>query len=334
MEDALAPSLLAAVRIMAREATLDARLTALASEAGSIAGGVGALTLLSDVDAGVFATPEGDALDLDAPTVTALRDATEERRASWAVRLPASLAMYLGMDQGSIVPLVASDETGPMAQGVMVVGGSAGADEDGTRDAILALADLAAIAIQQERLRTALGEHGAWQERVARTDQLTGLADRLTFLQMLELEVVRAARQGTALAVVVFAIDDLEGITRAQGGRTADDIVRVVAATLADGVRLVDTVARLGPDELGVIAPGDPTGTVARRVCEAVASLPSIGGVTPGVRAGVAHHPRDGADPADLLRAAQDAITLARAGDVGSIVGLRELADIEVGPTA
>jgi GGDEF domain-containing protein len=96
----------------------------------------------------------------------------------------------------------------------------------------------------------------------------------------------------------------------------------------------VDTVARLGPDELGVIAPGDPTGTVARRVCEAVASLPSIGGVTPGVRAGVAHHPRDGADPADLLRAAQDAITLARAGDVGSIVGLRELADIEVGPTA
>lgn len=332
--DALAPSLLAAVRIMAREATLDARLVALASEARTIAGGVGGRTLLRDADRDAFATPEGDLVDLDAPALAALLDAVEERRPVWDASLPGSLMTLVGTERGSIVPLVASSDAGPAAVGVLVLGERAASVEDGARDAILALADLAAIAIQQEQLRTALGEQGGWHDRMARTDPLTGLADRPTFLQMLELEVIRAARQGTALAVVVFAIDDVEGITRAHGGRAADDILRVIAATFADGVRLVDTVARIGPDELGVIAPGDPTGTVARRVCEAVASLPAVDGVTPGIRAGVAHYPRDGAGPAELLRAAQDAITLARAGDVGSIVGLRELADLEVGPTA
>jgi diguanylate cyclase (GGDEF)-like protein len=144
---------------------------------------------------------------------------------------------------------------------------------------------------------------------------------------MLELEVLRSTRQGTALAVVLVAVDDLETIASAHGGRLADDILRVVAATLADGLRLVDTIARLGPDELGVVAPGDASGMVARRVVDAVASLPDVGGVTPRVRAGVAHHPTDGTDAGELLRAAQAALTQARAGSPATIIGLRAIAD-------
>ena len=102
-----------------------------------------------------------------------------------------------------------------------------------TRDTLVALADLAAVAVEHERLRAALEERGAWQDRVARMDPLTGLADRATFLQMLELEVLRSTRQGTALAVVLVAVDDLETIAAVHGGRVADDVLRVVAATLA-----------------------------------------------------------------------------------------------------
>jgi GGDEF domain-containing protein len=51
----------------------------------------------------------------------------------------------------------------------------------------------------------------------------------------------------------------------AQGGRAADDVLRVVAATLTDGLRRVDTIARLGPEEDGVFAPGDEGGKVALR---------------------------------------------------------------------
>jgi diguanylate cyclase (GGDEF)-like protein len=333
MEDANAPSLLAAVRILAREGTLDARLTAFAREARTVSGGVGALTLLRDVEAGSFVTPAGDQLALDATTLSTLRDAAEERRATWSTALPSGLADLAGADRGSIVPLVTANGAGPVVHGVLVVGGGDAAD-DTVRDTLGALADLAAVAVEHERLRAALDERGAWQERVARTDLLTGLADRATYLQMLELEVIRATRQGTALAVVLFAVADLEQVSTAHGGRVADDILRLIAATLADQVRLVDTIARLGPDEVGVVAPGDPGGIVARRVIDALAALPHVEGIVPDVRAGVAHHPVDGTDAAELLRAAQEALTRARAGAAGTIVGLREVTDGGVVPAS
>lgn len=328
MEDANTPSLLAAVRILAREGTLDARLTALAREARTVSGGAGAITLLRD-EGGAFATPAGDRLELDPAALAVLQDAAEERRATWSASLPTGLAALAGASTGSIVPMLTADETGPLAQGVLLLGGGDTASEP-VRDTLGALGGLAAMAVEQERLRAALRERGAWQERLARTDPLTGLADQATFLQMLELEVVRATRQGTALAVVLFAVDDIQGISTTQGGRVADDILRVVAATLADGLRLVDTIARLGPDEVGVVAPGDASGTVARRVLDAVAALPDVGGVTPQVRAGVAHHPVDGTDAADLLRAAQEALSQARAGVPGAIVGLRSSPDVGI----
>jgi diguanylate cyclase (GGDEF)-like protein len=331
VEEATAPSLLAAIHILAREGTLDARLHAFAREARTVAGGGGAVILLRDVEGGTFATPLGGPLELDGAGVATLRDAAEERRATWSATLPSGIAALVGDDRGCILPLVNASAAGAQVQGVLVVGGGDTA-ADATRDALGALAELAAVAIEQERLRTALEERGAWHDRVARTDPLTGLADRATFIQMLELEVLRATRQGTALAVVLVAVDDLEPITTAEGGRLADDILRVVAATLADGLRLVDTIARLGPDELGVIAPGDPSGTVASRVLAAVASLPDIGGVTARVRAGVAHHPADGTDAAELLRAAQGALTEARAGSPGTIIGLRAGFDAGVAP--
>ncbi|MET0771942.1 MAG: GGDEF domain-containing protein [Candidatus Limnocylindrales bacterium] len=333
MEDAKAPSLLAAIHILAREGTLDARLSAFAREARTVSGGVGALTLLRDVDGGTFATPAGEPLDLDGAALSALRDAAEERQASWSTALPSGLAALAGADRGSIVPLVTANGAGPVVQGVLVVGGG-DAETVATRDALTALADLAAVAVEHERLRAALEERGAWQDRVARIDPLTGLADRATFQQMLELEVLRSTRQGTALAVVLVGVDELEPIAATHGGRVADDILRVVAATLADGLRLVDTIARLGPAELGVIAPGDSSGVVARRVIDAVASLPDVGGVTPRVRAGVAHHPSDGTDADELLRAAQGALAQARAGSPATIVGLRATVDAGVAPVS
>jgi hypothetical protein len=46
-----------------------------------------------------------------------------------------------------------------------------------------------------------LAERAEYAERLARTDALTGLADRRTFEQMLELELARATRLSTPLAL-------------------------------------------------------------------------------------------------------------------------------------
>jgi diguanylate cyclase (GGDEF)-like protein len=242
----------------------------------------------------------------------------------------------MGATHGAIVPLVREDHSGATAEGLLILaaGQSALSATSASAETVLAIADLAAVAVHQERLRTTSAEGVAYQERLSRTDPLTGLADRNTFGQMLELELARAARLGTPLAVAIFDVDDLAGINERFGSGVGDDVLRSVAATLADQVRLVDTVARIGPDEFGVIAPGDPGGMVARRVRDAVADLAPIDGVQASIRAGVAHHPQDGTSSGDLLDAAHVAIARARVEGAGTVVGLRGMPDLEVTPTA
>jgi hypothetical protein len=91
-----------------------------------------------------------------------------------------------------------------------------------------------------------------------------------TLSRVLELEVARASRQGTELSVAIFDIDGLASANAGSGPAAGDDILREVAAVLAESVRLVDTVARWGGDEFLVVAPGAAGMTVARRVLEAV----------------------------------------------------------------
>ena len=146
-------------------------------------------------------------------------------------------------------------------------------------EAILAISDLAAVAIRQARLRNSAWEHSDHADRLLHTDRLTGLANRVTFERMLELEIARATRQGTPLAVVLLDVDGLSDINEREGARVADEVLRHVAAAIADRVRLLDTVARFGDDEFVVIAPGDVGGIVALRLRDAIAELPPIGEV-------------------------------------------------------
>lgn len=332
------PSLFDAVRALARGDDLATTLAALCDVACAASGALAGAILLFDSETLQLTHANGDPVDAlvdEEPTATVIRD----RSVAWDVALPSGLAeVAAGAVRGAIVPLVREDEAGPTVEGLMILGASAAGGPAGGPDAaapdaetVLAIADLAAVAIRQERLKSTSAEGLEYQERLSRTDPLTGLADRHTFGQMLELELARATRMGTALAVAVFDVDDLAGINEQHGAGVGDDVLRSVAATLADQVRLVDTVARIGPDEFGVIAPGDSSGMVARRVRDAVADLPAIDGVHASIRAGVSHHPQDGTSSGDLLDAAHVAIAQARVEGAGTVVGLRGMPDLEAG---
>jgi diguanylate cyclase (GGDEF)-like protein len=189
------------------------------------------------------------------------------------------------------------------------------------RETLIALASLAAIAIDRSRLGSTAAERSEWFERMAHTDPLTGLANERTVGRVLELELARAGRGSGEVSFVMFDIDDFRATNRDGGNEAGDDVLRQVAAVLAESVRLVDTVGRIGGDEFVVVAPGAAGAVVAQRVMRGIAALPAVGGRVVSVSAGVARFPDDGEDAQGLIAAASASLARARSqgrGTVGS----------------
>ena len=187
------------------------------------------------------------------------------------------------------------------------------------REVIAALASLAAVAVDRGRLAATASERSEWFERMAHTDPLTGLANERTIGRVLEHELARAARQGSEVSFAIFDIDDFKTTNREGGHEAGDDVLRRVAAVLAESVRLVDTVGRIGGDEFVLIAPGSAGTMVATRILEGIAGLHAVAGRAITVSAGVARFPADGSDSAALIAAATEGLARARAEGRGTV---------------
>ena len=318
-------SLLDAARVVARGGGLDQKLEALSAQARVAVDAADVAILMHDADAGLLLSFDGLVALPTGDVETDLSRAIADRAPVACTALPTLLAPVMPATRSCLFsPLVVEDEEGAVLEGIMAVGWAADTAPFTTApEAILAISDLAAVAIRQARLRNSAWEHSDHADRLLHTDRLTGLANRVTFERMLELEIARATRQGTPLAVVLLDVDGLSDISERKGARVADEVLRHVAAAIADRVRLLDTVARFGDDEFVVIAPGDVGGIVALRLRDAIAELPPIGEVDISVSAAVVHHPADGASGADLVAVAERVLHEAKASGPGSIAGMR-----------
>ncbi len=221
---------------------------------------------------------------------------------------------------GAYVPLVVS--SGGVESTLGVVGMTWPAPHvstDSDRETLTALADLAALATDRARLASTASERSEWFERMAHTDPLTGLANERTVARIMELEFARASRQGGEVSLALFDVDDFRATNQHGGHVAGDEILRQVAAVLADSVRLVDTVGRIGGDEFVLVAPGSAGAMVAKRVMDGIAALPAVAGRAVSVSAGVVRFPTDGSDADTLIAAATDALTRAKVGGAGSL---------------
>ena len=319
-------SLLDAARVVARGGTFDSKLTALSEQAAAVTDAKTVTFLLHDADADVLLSLDGElALPLSAADADTAR-AVADRQPVLMSGPPESLAEALsGAASCLLAPLIVEDEDGAFIEGLLALGWAAAKPPtDEVPDAVLAIADLAAVTIRQARLRNSVWEQSDHADRLSHTDRLTGLANRVTFERMLELEIARATRQGTPLAVAVLDVDGLSDISDRQGARVADEVLRHVASAIADRVRLLDTVARFGDDEFVVIAPGDAGGIVALRLRDAIAELPPVGETSISVSAAVVHHPADGATGSELVAASEAALAQAKGSGPGAVWGVQE----------
>ena len=92
-------------------------------------------------------------------------------------------------------------------------------------------------------------------ERLANTDELTGLPNRRHFLDLVRAEIVRSRRYGKTLCVAMIDIDDFKKVNDVHGHAAGDLALRHVAETVMEMRRAVDVVGRLGGEEFCVLFP-------------------------------------------------------------------------------
>jgi diguanylate cyclase (GGDEF)-like protein len=130
-------------------------------------------------------------------------------------------------------------------------------------------------ALRLRSLHDELARRNAELEQLARTDVLTGLANRRHADDVLRATIAAARRHGRSLSAVLVDIDRFKGVNDGHGHAAGDAVLREVAVRLLAGLREEDTAARWGGEEFLLLLPDSPdAGGVCERLRCAIASRP------------------------------------------------------------
>jgi diguanylate cyclase (GGDEF)-like protein len=156
-------------------------------------------------------------------------------------------------------------------------------------------------------------------------DALTGLPNRVMFVDRVEEALTVARRERQTLAVMLMDLDRFKEINDTFGHQCGDQLIGEVGQHLCQALRPKDTVARLGGDEFAVLAPiiAGELGAVAlaEQAAHAVRSTHTVAGVEVDVDVsiGIALFPLHGNNVDELLRCADVAMYASKARGVPTV---------------
>jgi two-component system, cell cycle response regulator len=240
-----------------------------------------------------------------------------------------------GLDGLAVLDALRADPTTAAMPVVFVTGHTDAADlaeglERGAHDYVRKPVDpielLARVrtALRLRALHDELARRNAELEELARTDVLTGLANRRHADAVLRATVAGARRHDRALCVVLVDVDSFKAVNDRHGHAAGDAVLRAIAARLVDGLREEDLAARWGGEEFLLVLPDtDDAGIVCERLRAAVAAAPALAddGTTVPVTAsfGWAHWSR-GESAEHLVARADAALYAAKDGGRDRVV--------------
>jgi diguanylate cyclase (GGDEF)-like protein len=168
------------------------------------------------------------------------------------------------------------------------------------------------------------------ERRSASTDPLTGLLNRRGFGDSLEAALERAGTEREPLSLCVLDCDDFKAINDRGGHERGDRVLVELGELIGEALRPEDRAARLGGDEFALMLADTDAGAAQARAEELRAVLArglTEAGTTVQVSIGVATYPFDGGSATQLLRAADQALYLAKSSGKDLVVAFRDLGE-------
>jgi diguanylate cyclase (GGDEF)-like protein/PAS domain S-box-containing protein len=238
--------------------------------------------------------------------------ATDPRWAPWR-----DLALEQGLRACWSTPIMAS--SGDRVLGTFAVYHREPHSPDRAAEQLVAMLNpLAAIAIERKTFEDRL----AYQ---AQHDPLTGLPNRVLFVEFLTLALARAKRRQSTSAVLFLDLDRFKIVNDSLGHDAGDELMQQLSTRLVAALRPGDTVARFGGDEFTVLCEDlsttDAKGQaidVARRLLEVIEAPVELHGEDQHLSASIGIAIAGPADsPETLLRDADAAMYRAKAAGKG-----------------
>ena len=116
----------------------------------------------------------------------------------------------------------------------------------GDIDFLQSLANVLADALERQAVEDAIRERAVH-------DPLTGLPNRVLFVDRLEHALARLGRQKALAAILFLDLDHFKLVNDSLGHHIGDELLAAAAPRLKHALRESDTVARFGGDEFGIL---------------------------------------------------------------------------------
>lgn len=155
-------------------------------------------------------------------------------------------------------------------------------------------------------------------KHLAFNDSLTGVANRISFLERLNLEMRHAHQTDSQIAVALMDIDNFKEINDNLGHEAGDQFLIETTERIKHCIRSIDTLARLGGDEFCLVLPGIVRAQDIRnqmqRIIEAASQPYYFRGqrIQASMSIGLAIFPLDSREASELVKAADSAMYRAK----------------------
>ena len=156
--------------------------------------------------------------------------------------------------------------------------------------------------------------------QMAKYDSLTGLANRTLFKEFLSASLARNERRDKSTVVLFLDLDHFKEINDTLGHDAGDQLLSSVAKRVQNCVREGDMVARLGGDEFAIVLDDVADSNDARQIAEKILTdlqKPHDLGQEErqvGTSIGIAAFPESGKAADELIKAADEAMYVAKKG--------------------